>query len=114
MTTEPGVGDTAASGPDAFRERLLDGLALAIADRGFRETTVADIVRHAKTSKRTFYDQFAGKEECFIHLLRTNNTQMIVGIRDAVDPAGPPADQVRAALGAYLDHISSRPAITRA
>ena len=47
-------------------ERLLDGLASSISERGYRETTVADIVRHARTSKRTFYEQFAGKEECLV------------------------------------------------
>jgi AcrR family transcriptional regulator len=107
------VGDAhVVSAADAFRGRLLDGLAQSIVERGYRETTVADIVRHAKTSKRTFYDQFASKEECFIDLLRTNNTDMIVGIRDAVDPESDPPSQVRAALGAYIGHISSRPAIT--
>lgn len=107
------VGDARLTpAADAFRGRLLDGLAQSILERGYRETTVADIVRHAKTSKRTFYDQFASKEECFIDLLRTNNTAMILGIRDAVDPEAAPPSQVRAALGAYIDHIASRPAIT--
>ena len=43
----------AATSPDAFRLRLLDGLAASITEKGYRETTVADIVRHARTSKRT-------------------------------------------------------------
>ncbi|MDQ2627538.1 MAG: TetR/AcrR family transcriptional regulator, partial [Actinomycetota bacterium] len=41
---------------DPFRRRLLDGLADSIAERGYRASTVADIVRAARTSKRTFYD----------------------------------------------------------
>lgn len=101
-----------SSGPDAFRSRLLDGLAQSIADRGYRDTTVADVVRNAKTSKRTFYDQFASKEECFVELLRANNEDMINNIRTAVDPEAPWGDQVRSAAGAYVDHIASRPAIT--
>jgi AcrR family transcriptional regulator len=103
---------TTTVGETAFRGRLLTGLADSIVERGYRETTVADIVRHAKTSKRTFYDQFASKEECFLDLLRTNNDDMIVGIATAVDPDSAPQSQVRAALGAYIDHIASRPAIT--
>jgi AcrR family transcriptional regulator len=103
---------TTALGDTAFRGRLLAGLADSIIERGYRETTVADIVRHAKTSKRTFYDQFASKEECFLDLLCTNNDDMIVGIGNAVDPDAAPQHQVRAALGAYIDHIASRPAIT--
>ena len=96
----------------AFRRRLLDGLADSIAERGYRATTVADVVRYAKTSKRTFYDEFASKEECFVELLAANNDDLITGITAAVDPHATPEHQVGAAVGAYVDHIESRPAIT--
>src|SRR3984885_6292881 len=48
---------------DPFRQRLLDGLAASITERGYRARTIADIVRHARTSKRTFYDQFESNEQ---------------------------------------------------
>ena len=96
----------------AFRHRLLDGLAASIGERGYRDTTVADIVRHARTSKRTFYEQFASKEECLIELLRTNNEDLIANIQAAVDPEAQWQDQIRQAAEAYVDHIGSRPAIT--
>jgi AcrR family transcriptional regulator len=101
-----------SAGSDAFRTRLLDGLAQSIADRGYRETTVADVVRNAKTSKRTFYDQYASKEGCFIELLRTKNEDMIAMIRAAADPQASWDEQVRSAAAAYVDHIASQPAIT--
>jgi AcrR family transcriptional regulator len=112
MTTALNDPAQASSGADAFRSRLLDGLAQSIADRGYRETTVADVVRNAKTSKRTFYDQFASKEECFLELLRANNEHMIATIRGSVDPEAAWDDQVRSAATAYVDHIASQPAIT--
>ena len=96
----------------AFRRRLLDGLAESIAERGYRATTVADIVRSAKTSKRTFYDQFASKEKCFVELLAANNDDLIAHITASVDAEAAPDEQVRAAVGAYVEHIESRPAIT--
>jgi AcrR family transcriptional regulator len=104
--------DKRASVDDAFRHRLLDGLAVSIGERGYRDTTVADIVRHARTSKRTFYEQFASKEECLIELLRTNNEVLIANIQAAVDPEAQWQDQIRQAAEAYVDHIGSRPAIT--
>jgi AcrR family transcriptional regulator len=106
--------EDAASPADAdpFRGRLLDGLAESIGERGYRDTTVADIVRHARTSKRTFYGQFASKEECFVELLRTNNEDLIAQIREAVDPEASWHDQIRQAVDAYVNHIQSRPAIT--
>jgi AcrR family transcriptional regulator len=98
--------------PTAFRRRLLDGLAESINERGYRATTVADVVRSAKTSKRTFYDEFASKEECFVELLAANNEDLIAHITDAVDTEATPDDQVHAAVLAYVEHIEARPAIT--
>lgn len=102
----------AVSDPARTADRLLDGLAASIADRGYRETTVADVVRHAKTSKRTFYEQFASKEECLIELLRRNNADLIASINATVDADADWQSQIRQAVGAYVDHIGARPAIT--
>ena len=104
--------DKAASVDDAFRNRLLDGLAASIGERGYRDTTVADVVRHARTSKRTFYEQFASKEECLIELLRRNNEDLIAGIQARVDPEADWQEQIHQAAVAYVDHIEARPAIT--
>lgn len=93
-------------------DRLLDGLACSIADRGYRETTVADVVRQARTSKRTFYEQFASKEACLIELLRRNNADLIASINATVDADADWQAQIRQAVGAYVDHIGARPAIT--
>ncbi|OBB48550.1 MULTISPECIES: TetR/AcrR family transcriptional regulator [unclassified Mycobacterium] len=113
MTTALDNGvHTAADG--AFRDRLLDGMAASITERGYRDTTVADIVRQARTSKRTFYEQFASKEECLIELLRRNNETMIAGVRAAADPDADWRAQIRSAVTAYVDHIAARPAITLA
>jgi AcrR family transcriptional regulator len=113
MTTALDKGASqAAEARDPFRDRLLEGLAMSINERGYRTTTVADIVRQARTSKRTFYDHFASKEECFIEVLRADMQAMIASIRAAADPEAPPQDQIRAALDAYINHIDSYRAIT--
>ncbi|MEN4447794.1 TetR/AcrR family transcriptional regulator [Mycobacterium sp. SM3041] len=106
------MADGEVNAAQPFRGRLLDGLATSLETRGYRDTTVADIVRNAKTSKRTFYDQFASKEECFVELLRANNEDLIARIRAAIDPDGDWEQQVRNAVDAYVAHIASWPAIT--
>lgn len=102
----------AAPRDDVFRRRLLDGLAASIEERGYRESTVADIVRHARTSKRTFYDQFSGKEACFAELLTANAENIVAGVTGAVDPDASWQEQVHQAVTAYVQTIQASPAIT--
>lgn len=110
-TTAPAGESTAAHDVDPFRLRLLDGLAASIIERGYRSSTVADVVRHARTSKRTFYDQFASKDECFLELLATDVERLGATIQSSVDPEADWHEQIRQAVEAYVGHIESRPAI---
>lgn len=48
------------------RERLIAGLAEAVAEKGYATVTLSDIVRHAKVSRRVFYANFESKEQCFL------------------------------------------------
>lgn len=94
-----------------FRQRLLDGLAASIAERGYQDTTVADIVRRARTSRRTFYEHFASKETCFVALVTDANNEMIRDISAAVDPSAAWEVQVRQAVEAWLASADSQPAV---
>ena len=95
-----------------FRERLLGSLAESIARDGYRNTTVADIVRRARTSRRTFYEHFASKETCFVALLTEANAAMIREIVAKVDPTAPWSSQVRQAVEGWITCAEDKPAIT--
>lgn len=112
MTSAVAATAGEAVGGDPFRQRLLDGLAASISERGYRASTVADVVRYARTSKRTFYDHFAGKQECFLELLGVDIEILGQRIESAVDPEADWHHQIRQAVEAYVAHIESRPAIT--
>ena len=113
MTTTEQAPELAAPGePVSFRDRLLAGLATSICERGYRETKISDIVRHARTSRRTFYEEFGGKDECFVALLAATNERLRQQITEAVDPAAPWRQQVRQAVEAYVETVSSEPAIS--
>lgn len=92
-----------------FRARLLDALEDSIATDGYQKTTVADIVRRARTSRRTFYEHFASREECFVALLTAANAEQVRMIAAAVDPHAPWRDQVRQAVEAWIASGESRP-----
>jgi AcrR family transcriptional regulator len=48
------------------RDRLLHGMAATVARRGYAATPVAEVLKAAGVSRRTFYEQFADKEDCFL------------------------------------------------
>ncbi len=49
-----------------LRARIFDAITRAVAEKGYAATTVADVTARARISRRTFYEHFADKEECFL------------------------------------------------
>ena len=94
-----------------YRQRLLDALAESINQHGYPKTTVADVVRRARTSRRTFYEHFSDKETCFIALLTEANGEMIRHILAAVDRGVPWQIQIRQAVEAWVACVESRPTL---
>ncbi|HEV7584720.1 MAG TPA: TetR/AcrR family transcriptional regulator, partial [Solirubrobacteraceae bacterium] len=47
------------------RARLYAATIEAVAERGWRSTTVADVIALAGVSRRSFYEHFANREACF-------------------------------------------------
>lgn len=95
-----------------FRRRLLDGMATAIAEHGYRGSTVADVVRHARTSRRTFYEHFTNKQACFTALLQEIISAMARKIEAAVDGRSSIEAQVRQAIEAWIASTLANPALT--
>jgi AcrR family transcriptional regulator len=102
----------AESDPGKFRQRLFSALAESIAEDGYPKTTVADIVRRARTSRRTFYEHFTSKEDCFIALHTDANAEMIRQIYAAVERSAPWQTQIRQAVGAWIANSESEPTLT--
>lgn len=95
------------------RERLIAAMAASITEKGYRDTTVADVVRLARTSRRNFYEQFADREACFLALFDATNDAMMDQISAAVHPDQPLEQQVDRAVDAYIDNVTAQPALYR-
>jgi AcrR family transcriptional regulator len=99
-------------GAGNHRQRLLDGLAASIRERGYAETTLADIVRHARTSRRTFYEYFPTKLACLLALMEAANARIVHEISAAMDPRADIEVQVRQAILAWLRVVQADPPLT--
>ncbi|MGB9182467.1 MAG: TetR/AcrR family transcriptional regulator [Solirubrobacteraceae bacterium] len=107
--TEPAANPTRDA--VGHRERLIAAMAAAIAEQGYRDTTVADVVRLARTSRRNFYEHFEDRDACFLALFDATNEAMMKQIAAAVHPDRSLDEQVDAAVDAYIANVSEQPAL---
>jgi AcrR family transcriptional regulator len=93
------------------RDRLIAAMAAAIEQKDYRETTVADVVRLARTSRRSFYEHFEDRDACFLALFDATNDAMMRRVAESVDLHATLDDQVDAAVGGYVDSVTEHPAL---
>lgn len=98
----------------ATAARLVGGLARALDERRYVDVTMNDIVREARTSKRTFYEHFADKEACFLALYRGACDALYAAEAAAVAPEQPVDELVERLTEAYLTTLAAAPAVARA
>jgi AcrR family transcriptional regulator len=105
--------DWALSTTQEHRARLLRGMAQSVAEKGYADTTIGDIVREASVSRRTFYEHFRDKAECLIALYQAASRNALKVLREAVDPAHEWEQQAERAIRAYLESLASNPMLVR-
>jgi len=98
---------------EAQHARLMEGLAASIREKGLARTQVTDIVRHARASRRTFYNHFEDKEACFVELMNAMSDAFLEEVDRAIDRETPIATQIDQAIDTYLGLVTSDPGLTQ-
>lgn len=124
MRALPGKASRQPPGPEPVsrteaaadqRRRVLEATADLVAEQGYAETTIEQIVRRAKVGYATFYKHYADKQEAFLALLDAAVERTAYVVEEAYDgEAGPWPDKVGAALGALLGQVVAHPSVARA
>jgi AcrR family transcriptional regulator len=99
---------------ESQRERMLVAMADAVAEKGYANVAVADVIERAKVSRRSFYEHYANKEECFLAAYDAGVEGMLEELRRVEREAGGdrPAG-ARAQTAAYLQLLADNPAFAR-
>ena len=95
------------------RARLLDAMAEAVSEHGYANLTVAHVLAAARVSRRTFYEHFEDKLDCFIAAYRQALKHATGLVEDALRPDDPWPAQVRAAFSALCEFAAAEPAFAR-
>ena len=88
------------------RQRILTGMAEAIAAKGYADTTIADIVRAAKVSRRTFYEHFASQSDCLFALYDIGSQEALQVLKGTLDITLDWPIQIDRAITAYFGFLS--------
>jgi AcrR family transcriptional regulator len=82
------------------RARIFDAITRAVAEKGYAATTVADVTARSQISRRTFYENFADKEECFLRAYESASQATLSSIANATRDV--PVENWRERLGIAL------------
>jgi len=95
------------------RERIIKATIQTVGEKGYAEATVADVIRLAELSRKTFYDHFKSKEDCFLAAYDTIVKRITALALDAYEHAESWTDGLRDALRVSLKLLSSEPHVAR-
>ena len=100
------------------RTRILEAMTEAVAEKGYANTVVADVVTRSKVSRATFYEQFRSKDDCFRAAYEAHAASLTQVMTDGLEelrrrPEVAPLDRLDRVLGLYLEALAAQPALAR-
>jgi len=95
------------------RERLIAGIAEAISEHGYSGTTIAHITRAAAVSRRTFYEHFESKDECFVAAYDAVMGELRERVSEAFEESEDWPQSIKAGIDAMLEFLAANPSLAR-
>ncbi|HEX2160625.1 MAG TPA: helix-turn-helix domain-containing protein [Thermoleophilaceae bacterium] len=95
------------------RNRILDAMKALAGERGYHESSIADVIARAGVTRKAFYRLFDDKEQCFIQAYERDLARLLTLTLEAFETQDAWADRVRAALSALLHALARDPAAAR-
>jgi AcrR family transcriptional regulator len=92
------------------RERILAAVADVCSAAGYVAMSVEDIVVTSGVSRRTFYDNFRGKEDVYLAAYDEVTKQLLTQVYAAYEGSDGLVAKVRDSLGAFLNFVADEPA----
>jgi AcrR family transcriptional regulator len=90
------------------KERIIQGAALAFAERGYRQTKIDDIASKLELSKGAIYIYFKSKEELFAAVYETYMTRRLTEIYQSYQPEDDVLVKLEKALDQFIAVLVSQ------
>ncbi|HEX2161336.1 MAG TPA: TetR/AcrR family transcriptional regulator [Thermoleophilaceae bacterium] len=95
------------------RARIVRAMTEAVGEHGYHGVRVADVVWRAGVSRKTFYELFGGKDDCFAEAYGSWIDRLLATAFSAFETQVDWVDRLRAALTALLGALAREPDAAR-
>lgn len=99
---------------DNQRRRLLLGITRTVARKGYADASVSDVLTEVRISRRTFYELFRDKEDCYLAAYELAHAAMIDAIKQSQRTVQDPVQRVKAAHRTFLEFVQQHPELAQA
>jgi len=86
-------------------------MVLCASEQGYSETTIADVVRVARTSRSAFYEHFADKEACFVAAYAQMTSAFIKASLQAAARVDSWEEMLEAGIVTYFRFMAEHPEV---
>ncbi|HEX8754626.1 MAG TPA: TetR/AcrR family transcriptional regulator [Solirubrobacterales bacterium] len=96
---------------ESQRTRIHQAMIEVVSERGYPETRVVDVIGVAGVSRKTFYELFESKEDCFLATYDILLGNLLGETAEGYEskPGAPWAERVATGVKALLDHLAAHP-----
>jgi AcrR family transcriptional regulator len=110
---KPGPPEPRGQVTEIQRNRLLVAAVETVAELGYARMTVAQVISRARVSRKTFYDVFADREDCFLAALDQGIERARALAEEAFGEESGWRDGICAALASLLRFMEDEPGIAK-
>lgn len=95
------------------RARLFYAMTRCVARKGYAATSVADVLAIARVSRRTFYQLFGDKEQCYLALFQKAHDTLVQEVLGVQHEGMTWVERLRCSHRAYLDFFVKNPGLSQ-
>ena len=99
---------------ESQRGRIFLAMAAAMAEKGYVDTSVADVLKRSGVGRESFYQLFTSKLDCFLQAFDVVGDMLVSRLEKASRHAeGTPMERFEHAFGEYLTVLAEQPDLAR-
>lgn len=101
------------AGSETRRQLILEAMVRVVGRKGYKATSVADVIAEADVSRTTFYKHFEDKHECFLAAYDLVTERVLDAVIANCDAEQPWLERMRVGLATVVEMFALDPELAR-